>query len=251
MNRRPPHSPISTPCVQCPIRRMSGFRDFKPKELAFIRSWKVAERRVPARGFVLQEQETIDELYTVLDGWAMKHKTLPDGRRQIINFAMPGDLLGLQASVDKAASHNIEALTDLTLCVLPRKGLWELFRGFAGLSYDITWLAAREEHILGEYLVALGQRTAQERIAFVLLDLFLRARRAALVTGNRMSMPVTQNHLADTAGLSLVHTNKSLQKLRAQGAFAWENSTFELLDLELLANLAHKTVEPAPPRPFL
>src|SRR4051812_25959813 len=81
-------------------------------------------------------------------------------------------------------------------------------------------LSAREEWILGEYLLSVGQRRASERLAFVLLDLFRRVRRAGFTRKNKILLPVTHSHLSDTIGFSLVHTNKSLQRLRRAGCFA-------------------------------
>ena len=113
--------------------------------------------------------------------------------------------------------HSIEALTDVTLCVFPREKLWSLYEKHTGLAFDVTWLGAREESILGDYLLTVGQRRADERIAFVLLHLFHRARQLGLTKGNAVALPITQEHLADTIGFSLVHTNKTLKQLRKTG----------------------------------
>ncbi|MGE5511015.1 MAG: Crp/Fnr family transcriptional regulator [Bacteroidota bacterium] len=200
---------------------------------------------------VLSEGSESPHFYTVLSGWALKYKTLHDGRRQLTNFALPGDLIGLQASMFESMQHSIEALTTLTLCVFPREKLWFLFKDFAGLALDVTWLAAREEMILGDYLATAGQRRSVERVAFVLHDLFRRARRSGLVKGDTLTLPITQHHLADTIGFSLVHTNKMLQRLRRTECFKWTNSTFRMLDEAKLASIALAPEAPGGARPFL
>ena len=200
-------------------------------------SFKSGELVLEAGSTIFSEGTNSPHLYTVLSGWAFKYKTLEDGRRQVLNFALPGDFIGLQASILDAIGHSVEALTDVTLCVFPREKLWSLYEKHTGLAFDVTWLGAREECILGDYLLTVGQRRASERIAFVLLHLFHRARQLGLARGNAVSLPMTQEHLADTIGFSLVHTNKTLKQLRRTGAFKWTGSTFEVVDEKKLEAL--------------
>ena len=206
-----------TPCQKCPLRRLKWYRDFTPEELQFIASFKSGELKVRAGGNILSENENSPNLYTVLSGWVLKYKAIEDGRRQVTNYGLPGDLIGLQASVFEAMHHSVEALTDVTLCILPRDKLWTLYEKFAGLAFDMTWLGAREESILGEYLLSVGQRRAWERLAFILQ----------------------------------VHTNKALQRLRQTGCFEWAGTSFEMLDEKKLATLASYEPPPDKVRPFL
>src|SRR5437588_5234817 len=111
--------------------------------------------------------------------------------------------------------HSVEALPHMTLCVLPRETLWKLYRDYPTLAFDLTWLAAREEQILDEHLLSIGRRTAMERLAYLLLVVFLRAEEVGLTKGGTIQLPFTQQHVADMLGMSLVHTNKTLRKLTA------------------------------------
>ena len=244
-------TPIATPCSKCPLRKIDIFRKFSEVELAFVSSFKSGELTLEAGNTIFSEGTNSPHLYTVLSGWAFKYKTLEDGRRQVLNFALPGDFLGLQASIFDTIGHSIEALTDVVLCVFPREKLWTLYEKHAGLAFDVTWLGAREESILGDYLVTVGQRRAGERIAFVLLHLFQRARQLGLVRDNTLTLPLTQELLADTIGFSLVHTNKTLKNLRKTGAFKWAGSTFELVDEKKLADMVGHIAGVGGVRPFL
>ena len=244
-------APQVTPCSKCPLRKVDVFRKFTEEELAFIASFKGGELVLDAGSTIFSEGTNSPHLYTLLSGWAFKYKTLEDGRRQLLNFALPGDFIGLQASIFDTIGHSIEALTDVVLCVFPREKLWTLYEKHAGLAFDVTWLGAREESILGDYLITVGQRRAGERIAFVLLHLFQRARQLGLVRGNTLDLPLTQEHLADTIGFSLVHTNKTLKQLRKTGAFKWTGSTFELVDERKLAEMVGQLTAAGGIRPFL
>ncbi len=244
-------SPPQTPCKSCPLRQIKAFRKFSPEELDFMQSFKSGELVLDAGSTILVEDTNSPHLYTLLSGWAIKHKSLEDGRRQVLNFAMPGDFLGLQASVFDSMHHTVDALTSVVLCVFPREKLWTLYEKHQGLAFDVTWLAAREETILGDYLVTVGQRRATERVAFVLLHLFRRARQLGLVRNSKATFPFTQDHLADTVGFSLVHTNKTLKQLRRTGSFKWTGTDFELQDEQRLAEIAGDSSPIGGVRPLL
>jgi hypothetical protein len=129
--------------------------------------------------------------------------------------------------------------------------LWDLYSRFPTLAFDITWLAAREEQLIDEHLVSLGRRTALERTAYLLLHLFVRAEEADLVKNNTIQFPFTQQHLADTLGMSLVHTNKTLKRLLASQAVRWKDRVFEIVDRNALVEIAGDTVTKRRPRPFI
>ena len=240
-----------TPCGQCPLRRRSNLREFTAEELSFVKRFKTDELRVEPGASFLREGAQSEYLYTVLNGWAFRYKMLDDGRRQILNYALPADLLGLQGTLMNEMEHSVEALTPLTLCVFPRGKLWELYGHFPSLAFDVTWLAAHEERLIDEYLVSLGRRSAVERTAFLLLHLFMRAEDCGLAKDGAIQFPFTQQHLADTLGMSLVHTNKTLKRLYATNAIRWKGRLFELADRAMLAELAGEAVKPRGPRPFI
>ena len=226
------------PCQQCPLRPLKVFRAFEPDELDYISRFKKGELAVEKGATVLVEGSHSAHLYTVLSGWGFRYKLISDGRRQILNYNMPGDLIGLQGSLLGEMQHSIEALSQMLLCVFEREKLPELYRNYPGLAYDITWIASREERMLDENLLSIGRRTALERAAYLLAFLSERARSVS-VTGKAVEIPVTQQHVADTLGLSLVHTNKTLRKLTDRKLIRWRDGGCSVLDLDGLKALSH------------
>jgi CRP-like cAMP-binding protein len=226
------------PCELCPLRVMPGFRPFTPAELRFVSTFKIGELLGETGTTVLSEGSHSAHLYTVLSGWAFRYKTLVDGRRQILNYLLPGDLLGLQGSIDGEIEHSVEALSPLTLCVFQRERLTELFTHHPGLGFDVTWLASREERMLDEHLLSLGRRSATERAAYLLAFLYQRAASVGLATNRPLFLPLTQMHVADTLGLSIVHTNKTLRKLADRHFIRWLDRSCEVLDVQGLMDLA-------------
>ena len=227
------------PCEICPLRPLPVFREFTPEELTYVSRFKKGELAVDRGATVLVEGSHSAHLYTVLTGWGFRYKLLPDGRRQILNYVMPGDLVGLQGSVIGEMQHSVEALSHMLLCVFEREHLFDLYRTHPGLAYDITWLASREERMLDENLLSVGRRSALERCAYLLAFIYKRAEGVGLNGRKPVVIPIIQQHVADTLGLSLVHTNKTLRKLAARGLVRWRDGGCEVLDVEELMALAH------------
>ena len=226
------------PCEKCPLRALDVFRDFDKEELDFISKFKTGELAVEKGSTVLVEGNHSAHLYTVLSGWGFRYKLLPDGRRQILNFIMPGDMIGLQGSLLGEMQHSVEALSPMLLCVFERENLFGLYRNHPGLAYDITWIASREERMLDENLLSLGRRTALERAAYLLAFIYIRSRSVGLNGGKSPEVAISQQHIADTLGLSLVHTNKTLRKLINRKMISWRDRGCEIVDLAGLLALA-------------
>jgi CRP-like cAMP-binding protein len=238
-------------CNECPLRGLKIFRDFTPKELKFVDSFKTGELRLKSGSVLLREGDASDYLYTLLSGWMFRYKLLPDGRRQILKFVLPGDLVGLQASVFHEAQHTIEALTDSVLCVFPRKKLLSLYSSQPGLGFDVTWLAAREEKMLDDNLLSIGRRTALERMAYLFMHLYRRAKELKLVKDTAFLTPINQQHLADTLGLSLVHTNKTVRKLIDRSLITWRDKVLAVKNEDGLCAVAKYEGDKSAPRPII
>lgn len=229
---------MAVDCRDCPLRQLDFFDDMSANEVAFMSDFKKGELNVGPGSPILIEGAKSPQLFTVLSGMGVRYKTLEDGRRQIINIVMPGDFIGLQAAVDGEMGHSVEAATEMTLCVFKRSEIWSLFKNHPDRAYDITWIAATEEHFLGEALSSVGQRSAIERIAWGLLQIWDRAYRLDLIRNDTLDFPFRQQDLADTLGLSLVHTNKTLAKLRERGMASWTDQRLRIHDRRALERLA-------------
>ena len=238
-------------CYECALRACGLFKPVTPEELASINDIKREHLAAPAGTEIIGAGDDCPELYTLYSGWAFRFKTLPDGRRQILNFLLPGDLLGLQAAMFDAALHGVEALTDVQLCVLPRRKVWALFGGMPGLAFDVTWLGSREESIVDENLTSVGRRTAAERVAALIVALYKRANALGLVADGTFAFPLTQQHIADALGLSLVHTNKTLARLRRMGMFTLGNGTLTLANPRVIERIAQYFDAEIPLRPLI
>jgi CRP-like cAMP-binding protein len=238
-------------CFECALRARGHFKPVTPAEISFINDIKSAHLTLPASTEIIHPGEDSPDLYTLYSGWAFRFKSLPDGRRQILNFLLPGDLLGLQAAMFDAAQHGIEALTDVELCLLPRRKTWALFGQMPELAFDVAWLGSREESYIDENLMSVGRRSAAERIAVLIVTLYKRADALGLVSKGTFAFPLTQQHLADALGLSLVHTNKTLARLRRMGMFVQANGSLTLTNPHVLERIAQHFNEEVAMRPLI
>ncbi len=226
------------PCEKCPLRPLKVFRTFEPEELAFVSTFKRGELSVDKGATVLLEGSHSAHLYTVLSGLGFRYKLISDGRRQILNYLLPGDLIGLQGSLMGEMQHSVEELSPMLLCVFERDQLPELYRNHPGLAYDITWIASREEQMLDENLLSVGRRTAIERAAYLIAFVGVRAESVGLDPDGKLVIPITQQHIADTLGLSLVHTNKTIRKLMDRKLIVWRDGGCVVIDRAGLMSLA-------------
>lgn len=244
--------PNPIPCTQCPLQACPGLRKLDERQLAYMTEFKAGEVKLD-RGEILIEQETESRhLYTVLEGVLMRYRTLEDGRRQIVNFMFPGDLAGLQGAFEEPASHTIETLLEARLCVFKRGDFADLIGQHPRLGYDLVWLAAKEERALEEHIVALGQRSAKERMAYLAVWLLDRA----LATGvsaddNVLHLPITQTQIADMLGLSLVHTNRTVRQLEREGLVIWKNREICVPDMAKACEFAQFDRNLEKVRPFI
>jgi CRP-like cAMP-binding protein len=221
------------------------------QDVKAMQKFKVGELIIEAGTPLLMEGSNSPQLFTALRGMGLRYKTTLDGGRQIVNFIFPGDFIGLQAGVMGEMAHSVEASSKMTLCVFNRSEFWNFYKTHPERGFDITWLAAVEEHFLGEALTAVGRRSALEALSWALLRIFLRGEQMGLVHNRSMELPFRQQDLADAMGLSLVHTNKTLSKLRDRQLANWSDGQLTINDLAKLAVVARVELESIPQRPLM
>lgn len=220
------------------VRKLTVLMTLTDGERATLARLESAVRRVPARCELFVQGEPFGRVFVVRDGWAMRFRTLSDGRRQITNFAIPGDIIGLYANLLEVADHSVSALTDVEVAEFAPDAVTALFRDHPRLAVAFAWCGAREEAILSEKVACLGRRTAHERMAHLLLELLRRLQVVRMAEDDRFLLPISQEILADTLGLSVVHVNRTLSRLRSEGLIEMDGQCLYLKNIEGLAEAA-------------
>jgi CRP-like cAMP-binding protein len=242
---------MATNCEYCPLRRKDIFTSMTDDQVSDMQRFKVGELVVDAGTPILLQGSNSPQLYTVLHGLGIRYRLLPNGERQVVSFVFPGDFLGLQAGVMGEMGHSVEATSKLTLCVFDRKELWNFIKAEPERGFELAWLAAVEEHFLGEALTTVGQRTAIQGVAWALVRIYLRMNASGVAQDNKMRFPFRQQDLADTLGLSLVHTNKTIAALKARQLIGWTGTEVQLHDIEELAKIGMTDLETPKKRPIM
>jgi CRP-like cAMP-binding protein len=220
-------------------------------DVAGMQRFKVGELIVDSGTPILLEGSNSPQLFTVLHGMGLRYRHLENGERQVINFIFPGDFLGLQAGLMGEMGHSVEATTKLTLCVFDRKELWSFIKADPERGFELAWLAAVEEHFMGETLTTVGQRTAIQAVAWAFVRVYLRAKASGNGGDGQMRFPFKQRDLADALGLSLVHTNKTISILKSRQLIGWSDDSIQINDLAALAEIGLTTLDDPKIRPIM
>ncbi|WP_349507206.1 Crp/Fnr family transcriptional regulator [Agrobacterium pusense] len=209
-----------------------------------IRGFRTGDRKFDAGNEILGIGSTTGSLFNLLDGWIAVYSLLPDGRRQIVHFALPGAVLGLLSSGHMPSNVGAQALTDVVVSVVPMSVLKSRLREDPEIGLRLAQSVARERDLAFDHLTSIGRRSARERVAHLLLELFTRYR--AQWPGNRieeMALPLTQEQIGDATGLTFVHVNRVLSSLRKEGIVQFQYRRLRILNPDKLIEVAGVDVE--------
>lgn len=195
-------------------------------------------RSIPARRDIVREGEHPEFLNLILDGWAIRHKMLEDGRRQILAFLIPGDLCDLNVFILKEMDHSIGAVTPVTLAQIQRETLEDLERKRPRLHHALTWDMLVQVAIQREWTINLGQRSAIERVSHLICELFTRLDAVGLCIDGSCHIPITQTDVSEATGITPVHVNRTMQELRSEGLIEWKGREVHVPDMDALKRLA-------------
>lgn len=201
-----------------------------------VSSQRVRRRR--QREDIIHEGDKPDHVNLILEGWACRYKTLPDGRRQILAFFLPGDLCDMHVYILREMDHSIGALTPIVYAEIGSEDFERLTNGRPRVTKALWWDTLVTAAIQREWTTDIGQRTAVERIAHLLLELFYRLDAVGLTNGDSCELPLTQAEIAEAMGMTPVHANRMLQELRARGLIELNNKRLLILDIAGLEQIA-------------
>jgi CRP-like cAMP-binding protein len=220
---------------QSPIaRKLGAFVALSHEELSVLD--ELHRRRltfVPGRDLVLQGQAD-QSAYILASGWVCSYKIQRSGSRQIVDFQVPGDFLGLRSILFRTADHSIEPVTRVEASEIYAQDLLDAFSQTPRLATAVLWAASRDEAMVVEHLVDIGRRNALERTAHFLLELGARLKLVGLATTSGYDCPLSQYMLADALGLSAVHINRVLRELREEGLLTFQRGRVTFDDFDRL-----------------
>lgn len=183
---------------------------------------------------LIREGETPTAVRLILSGWACRHKGLPDGRRQILGFFVPGDFCDLNVYILKEMDHSIGAITRVEYALIDPEAIERLTDEYPRIARALWWHELVAASIQREWLLNVGQRSAYERIAHLLVEIFFRLRTVGRTERDSCEFPITQTDIGEATGLTPVHVNRTLKELRREGLIELSNRRLTIPDLDAL-----------------
>ncbi len=232
-----------TKCSECEVRHSSLFKKLSNSSLGEAEDFRKEQLIIPPRTRIFQEGEKHDYLYTVFSGWGLIYKTASNtGKRQILQFLLPGDLIGFQTNASGVMPHSAGSVTELILCAYPRNHLKSMLQENPEVAVQMVDMRSRDVTLCQNHLMAAGRKTAKESIAFIILELFYRVQHQVPSNPNNttdsMDFPITQEDIGDAIGLTNVHVNRVIKELMDERLIHCNKKRLKILNEEKLSQIA-------------
>ncbi|SFH90008.1 cAMP-binding domain of CRP or a regulatory subunit of cAMP-dependent protein kinases [Modicisalibacter xianhensis] len=194
--------------------------------------------KVNAGDIIWQENSKVDQFCTISQGWAYSFRNLGDGSRQILKVYLPGDIIGMRDFAFSNRLAGVAMIEEGIVSHFSHEHLLKIFRHSTALTAGLFAIACRQQAVLTERLIYLARRTAQQRLAHFLYEMYLRLGRIGAADEGRFRLPLSQEQLGDILGLSAVHVSRTFTAFREDGLVLRDRHRVTLPDPEALAQLA-------------
>lgn len=193
---------------------------------------------VPARRSIWREGDTLDRVPVICQGWASTAVTMSDGRRQILSFLLPGDMVSAVMIYRTVSQCSVETITDVRYRTFPRDDIKAALIAQSDLFAAVSRLWNDETVRTDRLALDLGRRGATERIASLILNLSERLLKRGMVQEQTMDFPLRQHHIADATGLTVVHVGNVLSEFRRARLVEINDRSLTILDAVALRRAA-------------
>lgn len=221
------------------VAKLSKFVALGDAEVAALEHLSRNPRQMAADKSLISEGSQPKYVFLLMDGWAYRYKHLADGKRQILAFLIPGDLCDVHIFVFDEMDHSIGLLCDSRVVMIPATEMLDVMVRFPKIERALWWATLVDEATLREWLLNVGQRDAFQKLSHLFCEMSVRLKAIGLVNEDgSFHLPLTQSELADTTGLTAVHVNRTLQRLRKENLISLSQRRLMILDLKRLAEVA-------------
>jgi len=214
-------------CTGCRVRQFSVCASLEAAEMQEFEHLSRHIHFAPSET-VFAEEEMTTSFYNLLDGVMRLYKLLPDGRRQIVGFALPGDFLGMNAS--ERNNYSADAIGPVEVCRFSKASFLRFVEDKPHLLRRINELAMRELSQARDHLVLLGRRSAEEKVATFLIAWRNRLTRQTGPSA-AVHLPMSRQDIADYLGLTIETVSRTFTKLEREGVIKIIPGGICLLDL--------------------
>lgn len=206
------------------VRKLAYWSRFELADERAVLNLPYRMKRVERHGYIVRERERATQSCLILSGFAVRHKIVAEGARQILAVQMKGDMVDLQNSFLGVADHSVQMITEGEVAFIPREEIKKLAFAYPNVGMAMWFDTLVDGSIFREWIANVGRRDAYTRLAHLLCEFSLRLKVAGLGDATNYELPMTQEQLADCTGLTSVHVNRTLKALAAQGLIERRNS---------------------------
>lgn len=220
------------------IRKLASFADVSRDDAEALERLCRNTSAVPAGRDLIRIGDRPEQVFLLIEGWACRYKDLPDGKRQIVAYLIPGDLCDPHIFIFEEMDHSIRALSNTRVAAIPKQVILDLTDRYPALARGFWWSALVDEAISREWLVNVAQRDSYTRMAHLFCEMWLRMCQVGLARDGTFDLPVTQEQLGDTLGITPIHVNRVLQRMRAEGLISTNRRRLTIHDVNALQDAA-------------
>ncbi len=225
------------------VAKLLQFTPLSDEDVRVLDALCSSEKRFKGSVDILAEGEAPRSTFIVIRGMACRYRLLSDGRRQVLTFFLPGDLIGLHAFLLGSIDHFIGTIGPTRLVEINRDTVIEMVTHHPRIRAALWWSARQEDAMLRERIVSLGRRNARGRVAYLLCELVWRQRAIRMSEGHAIRLPLTQTDMADALGLTPISVNRILQAFRREQLITLRQRRLTLWDVARLQNISGLTPE--------
>lgn len=232
----------TTDCMGCPIRQSSLYKGVPEDQLEWMQKYRQFQTVIPPKSILYLEGSPTEYVYTVYKGWMTLHKSSPSGKRKILRFSLPGDLIGFQGSRAGLVQHTASSLTEVTLCAFPRAKLTEMFKTHPEVALRLLAMETSDINLCHQHQSFGNRKDAYESIAFLLLELFHRSKiqliQPTIEEMDMIAFPLTQEDIGDAVGLTNVYVNRVIKKFTDDGLIECHHRKLRIVNEKKLSEIA-------------
>jgi len=216
------------------LKKLSGFFDVDTNIQAIFDDVCKSSVDLAANSVLVEQSGDYGDVFLIESGWVVRSRNMASGARQIVNVALPGDFVALNALLFSQSDFELSCKTDVTAYRFASNELGDAIGRYPALSAALFWANAHEESMLAERIVSLGRRSARARTAHVLCEFISRLEIVGVEDIERLIIPISQDDFADILGISIVHMNKTLRALERDGVISFRNALLMVMNRDRL-----------------
>lgn len=216
------------------IRKLEQFQKLSGEDKQALEAAAGEAVDIAPKQDMISQGDRPEHVHLLLEGWACRYKIMRNGDRQIMAYLIPGDLCDVHVTLLDRMDHSIGSLSACKILTFPRQRLADVMQQNEGLLRALWWSTLVDEAILREWLVNMASRPSEKRLGHLICEMIHRARAVGLTEDDSFEMPLTQEELADTMGMTPVHMNRCFQMLRGEDLITTQGKRVIIVSLKRL-----------------